>query len=181
MEAEFHALQANNTWTLVPKPPSQNVISCKWVFSVKENYDGSIDKLKARLVARGFTQQYGINYMETFSRVVKPATMRLVLSLAVSRGWDIHQIDISNVFLHGFLDESAYCSSLSIFRIHLGLIIFASSQRLSTDSSNHCTRGILASATVSVDSVFSPRLLTHLCSFITRLISQSTCWYMWMT
>jgi hypothetical protein len=108
MEAEFHALQANNTWTLVPKPPSQNVISCKWVFSVKENYDGSIDKLKARLVARGFTQQYGINYMETFSRVVKPATMCLVLSLAVSRGWDIHQIDISNVFLHGFLDESAY-------------------------------------------------------------------------
>jgi hypothetical protein len=108
MEAKFHALQARNTWTLVPKPPGQNVISCKWVFRVKENSDGSIDKLKAQLVARSFTQQYGIDYMETFSPVVKPTTVRLVLSLAVFRGWDIRQIDISNAFLHVFLDESAY-------------------------------------------------------------------------
>jgi hypothetical protein len=83
------ALQANNPWTLVPKPPGQNVISCKWGFRIKENSDGSLDKLKARLIARGFTQQYGIDCMETFSPVVKPATIRLVLSLAVSKGWDI--------------------------------------------------------------------------------------------
>jgi hypothetical protein len=89
MEAEFCALQANNPWTLVPKPPSQNVISCKWGFRIKENSDGSLDKLKARLIARGFTQQYGIDCMETFSPVVKPATVCLVLSLAVSKGWDI--------------------------------------------------------------------------------------------
>jgi hypothetical protein len=108
MEAEICALQANNTWTLVPKPPGQNVISCKWVFRIKENLDGSLDKLKAQLVARGFTQQYGIDNMEIFSPVVKPATVRLVLSLAVSKGWDIRQFDISNNFLHGVLDKSAY-------------------------------------------------------------------------
>jgi hypothetical protein len=93
---------------LVPRPSGQNIISCKWIFKVKEKSDGSVDKLKARLVARGFTQQFGIDYMETFSPVIKPATVRLVLSIAVSRSWDIHQIDISNAFLHGNLDESAY-------------------------------------------------------------------------
>jgi hypothetical protein len=108
MQNEFLALRQNNTWTLVPKPPGQNIISCKWVFRVKQHPDGSIDKLKARLVARGFTQQYGIDYHETFSPVVKPATVRLVLSLAVSRGWHTRQIDISNAFLHGFLDDTTY-------------------------------------------------------------------------
>jgi hypothetical protein len=108
MEAKFCALQANNTWTLVPKPPDQNVISCKWVFRIKENSDGSLNKLKARLIAHGFTQQYGIDYMETFSPIVKPATVCLVLSLVDSKGWDIRQIDISNAFLHGVLDENAY-------------------------------------------------------------------------
>jgi hypothetical protein len=108
MQDEFLALRQNNTWTLVPKPHGQNIISCKWVFRVKQHLDGSIDKLKARLVARGFTQQYGIDCHETFSPVVKPATVRLVLSLAVSRGWHTRQIDISNAFLHGFLDDTAY-------------------------------------------------------------------------
>jgi histone deacetylase 1/2 len=108
MKAEFDALQQNSTWTLVPRPSGQNVIGCKWVFKVKHKADGSLDKFKARLVAKGFTQKYGIDYSETFSPVVKPATVRLVLSLAVSRGWHLRQIDISNAFLHGFLDETAY-------------------------------------------------------------------------
>jgi hypothetical protein len=108
MEVEFTTLQQNDTWTLVPKPPGQNVISYKWVLKVLENSDGSVDKLKARLVARGFTQQYDIDYLETFSPVVKPAIVLLVLAIGVSHGWDICQIDISNAFLHGFLEDSAY-------------------------------------------------------------------------
>jgi histone deacetylase 1/2 len=108
MESEMHALHQNKTWTLVPRPRDQNIISCKWIFKVKQHADGSIDKYKARLVARGFTQQYGIDYMDTFSPVVKPATVRLVLSLAVSRDWHLRQVDISNAFLHGVLDETAY-------------------------------------------------------------------------
>ena len=108
MEAEVQALHENATWTLVPRPHGQNIIGCKWVYKLKQHADGSIDKYKARLVARGFTQQYGIDYMDTFSPVVKPATVRLVLSLAVSRDWHLRQVDISNAFLHGVLTETAY-------------------------------------------------------------------------
>ena len=85
MEAEFLALCQNNTWSLVPKLSGTNIVGSKWIFKTKHHPDGSVDKHKARLVARGFTQQYGIGYMDTFSRVVKPATVRLVLSLTVSR------------------------------------------------------------------------------------------------
>jgi hypothetical protein len=93
---------------LIPKPPDHNIIRCKWVFRVKQHHDGSIEKLKAQLVARGFTQQYDIEYHETFSLIVKPATICLVLSLTISRGWHTSKIDISNAFLHGFLDDTAY-------------------------------------------------------------------------
>ncbi|XP_071675719.1 uncharacterized protein [Lolium perenne] len=108
MSEEFAALCQNQTWVLVPHPPGVNVVGSKWIFKTKHRPDGTIDKHKARLVARGFTQQQGIDYGDTFSPVVKPATVRLVLSLAVSRGWALRQIDVSNAFLHGFLNEDVY-------------------------------------------------------------------------
>uniref|UniRef100_A0A8R7NWC1 Reverse transcriptase Ty1/copia-type domain-containing protein n=1 Tax=Triticum urartu TaxID=4572 RepID=A0A8R7NWC1_TRIUA len=108
MSEEFAALRHTNTWVLVPRPPGVNIVSCKWIFKTKHRPDGSVDKHKARLVARGFTQQHGIDYGDTFSPVVKPSTVRLVLSLAVSRGWSLRQIDVSNAFLHGFLAEDVY-------------------------------------------------------------------------
>jgi histone deacetylase 1/2 len=108
MSAEFDALSQTKTWTLVPRPPGVNIVGSKWIFKTKHRPDGSIDKHKARLVARGFTQQHRIDYGDTFSPVVKPATVRLVLSLAVSRGWSLRQVDVSNAFLHGFLSEDVY-------------------------------------------------------------------------
>ncbi|KAM3297166.1 hypothetical protein ACQJBY_039175 [Aegilops geniculata] len=95
MSEEFAALRHTNTWVLVPRPPGVNIVGCKWIFKTKHRPDGSVDKHKARLVARGFTQQQGIDYGDTFSPVVKPTTVRLVLSLAVSRGWCLRQIDRS--------------------------------------------------------------------------------------
>jgi hypothetical protein len=89
MSDETAALHHTNTWVLVPRPPRVNVVGSKWVFKTKHRPDGSVDKYKARLVARGFTQQHGIDYGDTFSPVIKPATVRLVLSLAVSRGWTL--------------------------------------------------------------------------------------------
>ena len=87
MYEEYDALVQNGTWELVSPIGITNLIGCKWVFRIKRNSDGSIDKFKARLVAKGFHQRLGVNYLETFSPVIKPTTVRLVLSIAVSNGW----------------------------------------------------------------------------------------------
>ena len=108
MDTEYQALLRNNTWHLVPKPKGKNIIGSKWVYRIKRKADGSIDRYKARLVAKGFKQRYGIDYEDTFSPVVNAATIRLILSVAVSQGWSLRQLDVQNAFLHGVLDEEVY-------------------------------------------------------------------------
>jgi hypothetical protein len=110
MEDEYAALLANHTWDLVPCPPGTNVVTGNWLFRHKLTLDGSLDRYKARWVLRGFTQRPGVDYDETFSPVVKFATVRVVLSLALSHDWAIHQLDVKNAFLHGTLTETVYCS-----------------------------------------------------------------------
>ncbi|GJS14716.1 ribonuclease H-like domain-containing protein [Tanacetum coccineum] len=105
---EYKALIDNNTWVLVPRPPNVNIVRSMWLYKHKYNADGSLNRYKARLVANGRSQQQGIDCDETFSPVVKPATIRTVLSLAVSRQWPIHQLDVKNAFLHGHLTETVY-------------------------------------------------------------------------
>lgn len=85
MSSEFNSLLRNGTWELVPKTCGQNIVGCKWVFRIKRNLDGSINKHKARLVAKGFHQCPGVDYSETFSPVVKSATVRIILYLALSK------------------------------------------------------------------------------------------------
>ncbi|XP_034217473.1 uncharacterized mitochondrial protein AtMg00820-like [Prunus dulcis] len=97
MTEELNALIKNGTWSLVPYDPSMNVVGCKWVFRVKRKADGTIDRYKARLVAKGFHQQEGVDYTKTFSPVVKATTIRTVLSLVVSNGWEARQLDTSSV------------------------------------------------------------------------------------
>jgi histone deacetylase 1/2 len=108
MQEEYNALMENKTWHLVPPSSTRNLIDCKWVYRVKKNADGTVDRYKARLVAKGFKQRYGIDYEDTFSPVVKAATIRLVLTVAVSRGWSLRQLDVKNAFLHGVLEEEFY-------------------------------------------------------------------------
>jgi hypothetical protein len=110
MQAEITALASNNTWTLVPRRLDMNLVSSKWVFKIKTRSDGSIERYKGRLVARGFTQLPGLDYDETFSPVVKHGTIRLILTLGLSHGWSIKQLDVSNAFLHGDLQERVYLS-----------------------------------------------------------------------
>jgi len=109
MAEEYKALVDNDTWRLVSRPPGANVVTGKWIFRHKFHSDGTLARHKARWVVRGFTQRHGIDYDETFSPVVKPATIRVVLSIAASRQWPIHQLDVKNAFLHGHLHETVYC------------------------------------------------------------------------
>ena len=109
MQQEFDALQANHTWRLVPRPDRANIVTGKWVFKHKYNPDGSLDRYKARWVVCGFTQRAGIDFGETFTPVVKPATIRTVLTLIAGRRWPVRQLDVSNAFLHGHLDERVLC------------------------------------------------------------------------
>jgi hypothetical protein len=108
MKDEYSALHRQGTWTLVPPAPSQNIVGCKWVYKIKRHVDGSISKYKARLVAKGFHQKAGLDYDETFSPIIKPTTVRIILTLAARFSWPLRQLDISNAFLHGFLKEDVY-------------------------------------------------------------------------
>lgn len=108
MEKELQALEINNTWDIVPLPSGKKPISCKWVYKTKLKADGSLERLKARLLAVGYTKKYGIDYQETFSPVVKMATVRSILAIAASKGWDLFQLDINNAFLHSDLFEEVY-------------------------------------------------------------------------
>uniref|UniRef100_A0A2N9GH48 Integrase catalytic domain-containing protein n=1 Tax=Fagus sylvatica TaxID=28930 RepID=A0A2N9GH48_FAGSY len=108
MEEEMHALDLNHTWDLVHKPAGTPIVGCRWVFTVKQNLDGTVDRLKARLVAKGFTQTYGLDYTETFSPVAKLNSIRIIISLAANLDWPLHQLDVKNAFLHGDLNETVY-------------------------------------------------------------------------
>ena len=90
---------------MVPAPPHANLVRCKWVFKLKLHSDGTIARYKARLVAQGFQQQAGIDYSKTFSPIIKPAIVRLVLAIAVSCNWPLRKLDVFNAFLHGHLKE----------------------------------------------------------------------------
>ncbi|KAJ0697300.1 putative RNA-directed DNA polymerase [Helianthus annuus] len=108
MSEELNALYKNGTWTLVPPVPNTNVVDCKWVYRLKTDETGKVSRYKARLVAKGFHQQHGVDYHETFSPVIKPVTIRTILSLAVTNRWPLRQLDIQTAFLHGNLEETVY-------------------------------------------------------------------------
>ncbi|KAG7582883.1 Retrotransposon Copia-like N-terminal [Arabidopsis suecica] len=110
MEIEIEALETTNTWTVCSLPDGKKPIGCKWVFKVKLNADGSLERFKARLVAKGYTQREGLDYVDTFSPVAKMTTVKLLLSVAAAKNWSLHQLDISNAFLNGDLDEEIYMS-----------------------------------------------------------------------
>ncbi|RVX10878.1 Retrovirus-related Pol polyprotein from transposon TNT 1-94 [Vitis vinifera] len=115
VQDEIDALEKNGTWTITDLPVGKRPMGYKWIFSIKYKADGSIERFKARLVARGFTQSYGIDYQETFAPVAKLNTIRILLSLAVNQDWCLQQLDIKNAFLNGDLEEEVYMEILPGF------------------------------------------------------------------
>eukprot|EP00253_Pinus_taeda_P010980 PITA_10980 len=108
MNEDYHSLSAYDTWDLVPLPKGRRFVRCKWVYRTKFGPNEKVDKHKARVVAKGFSQVEGIGYTETFSLVAKMNSIRLVLSLATSLKWEVHQRDVKSAFLHGDLHEEIY-------------------------------------------------------------------------
>ncbi len=108
MQEEYDSLVVNNTWYVVPLLKGRKPISCKWVFKIKHGVDGEIEHYKAKLVARGFTQTFRVDYNETFAPVAKFVSIPYILALATIEDMEIHQMDVKTTFLNGDLDEEIY-------------------------------------------------------------------------
>lgn len=106
--SEITALEDQHTWDVTTLPPGKHALGCKWVFKIKYNSDGTIERFKARLVTYGNQQQEGEDFNETFAPVVKLTTVRVLLKLAATENWNLYQMDVHNAFLHGDLDEEVY-------------------------------------------------------------------------
>ena len=108
MVEEMVVVHSSGTWDLVTLPASKTPVGCRWVYTMKIGPDGRVDRLKARLAAKEYTQVYGSDYYVTFSPIAKFATSRLLLSMIVMRSWPLYRLDIKNVFLHGDLTKEVY-------------------------------------------------------------------------
>ena len=117
MKNEFDSLQRNKTWTLCQLPQGRSPIKSKWIFKIKMNADGQVDRYKARLVAQGFSQKYGVDYNETFSPVATLATIRTLIGLK-ARGYTVHHVDVDTAYLNADLDTEIYLTQPQGFEVH---------------------------------------------------------------
>lgn len=120
MKDEIRMIEKNQTWELVDLPKDRDVIGVKWIFKTKFNQDGSMQKHKARLVARGFTQKPGIDFFETFAPVARLETIRTLIALAAQKNWLIYQLDVKSAFLNGVLEEEVYVEQPQCFLVEGG-------------------------------------------------------------
>ncbi|KAG7536804.1 Ribonuclease H-like superfamily [Arabidopsis suecica] len=108
MNAEMNSIEKNQTWSLVSLPDGAKANGVKWIYKTKFNELGEVDKFKARLVVKGYAQEYGVDYTEVFAPVARMDTVRMILAVAAHRGWGIYQLDVKSAFLHGELEEDVY-------------------------------------------------------------------------
>eukprot|EP00253_Pinus_taeda_P023124 PITA_23124 len=108
MVEEYDSIVRNSAWEIVPRPKGKSVVGSRWIYKVKQAVDGSVEKYKARFVARGFSQIEGIDYEETFSPVARYSSIRMILALSTQMGWHIHQMDVKTTFLNGVIQEEVY-------------------------------------------------------------------------
>jgi len=112
---EMNALQNNKTWELVPLPSGKSFVGFRWIFAIKVGPDGTIDHFKARLVTKGYTQIFGLDYDDTFSPVAKMASVRLFIVMPTLQQWSLYQLDVKNAFLNGDFQEEIYMEQPPVF------------------------------------------------------------------
>jgi hypothetical protein len=118
MVEEYNSIMKNDVWEVVPRPEGKSVVTSRWLYKIKHVADGSIEKYKARFVARGFSQVEGVDYDETFALVARYTLIRAVISIAAEMGWKIHQMDVKTAFLNGLIQEEVYIEQPQGFEVH---------------------------------------------------------------
>ena len=108
MDAEIPSIEWNHTWSLTPLPVRAKAIGVKWIYKTKLNELGEVDKFKARLVVKGYAQEYGVDYTEVFAPVARMDTVRLIIVVAAQKGWGIYQLDVKSAFLFGEVKEDVF-------------------------------------------------------------------------
>ena len=119
---EIKALWKNNTWEVANLPKGKNTVGCKWVFTIKYKSDDTIERYKSRLVAKEYTQSYGIDYQETFAPVAKINFVLVLLSVAVNNDWPLQQLNVKNAFLHGNLEEEVFMDASLGFEKYFSVV-----------------------------------------------------------
>ena len=118
MQEEYSSIMKNDVWEVVPRPEGKSVVTSRWLYKVKHAADGSIEKFKARFVARGFSQVEGVDYEDTFTPVARYTSIRSIISIVAEMGWKIHQMDVKTAFLNGFIQEEVYIEQPQGFEVH---------------------------------------------------------------
>ncbi|KAK7259770.1 hypothetical protein RIF29_25383 [Crotalaria pallida] len=114
MNEEIKSMKDNDVWDLVPLPEGEKPIGCKWIYKTKKDSKGNVERYKARLVGKGYTQKEGIDYKETFSPVSSKDSFRTVMALVAHFDLELHQMDVKTAFLNGDIDETIYMPKLGI-------------------------------------------------------------------
>jgi hypothetical protein len=108
MAKKYSSIMRNDVWQIVPKPEGKSVIGSRWVYKIKQGVDGSVEKCKARFVAKGFSQVEGIDYDETFVPIARYSSVRVILAISAPMGWKVHQMDVKTAFLNKVVEEEIY-------------------------------------------------------------------------
>jgi hypothetical protein len=115
---EYESILKNDVWEVVPRPQGKSIVTSKWIYKIKHATDGSVEKFKAKFVARGFSQKEGIHYDEIFAPVASYTSIRIIISLASVFDWKLHQMDVKTTFLNGEVEQEVYIGQPEGFVIH---------------------------------------------------------------
>ena len=118
MVEEYSSIMMNDVWEVVPRPEDRSVVGSRWIYKIKYAADGSMEKYKARIVAKGYVQKEGIDYEETVALVARYTSIRSIISLATLLGWEIHRMDVKTAFLNGVIEEEVYIEQPEGFKTH---------------------------------------------------------------